>query len=101
MGKATSTEDLSLVFLNIFIAIRTSMHVLPYFWFGTRTYFDMQLYEQKYKLKTLRSNQFIDDAAEEEEHLKSNDVELAQRICIKESLTKENRELLKLTSEEA
>ena len=77
------------------------MHVLPYIWFGTRTYFNMQLCGQKYELKTLRSNQFSDDAAEEEEHLKSNDVEPAQRICIKESLTKENRELLKLASKEA
>ena len=43
MGKATSTKDVFLVFLKNFIVIRTSIHVLPYFWFGTRTYFDMQL----------------------------------------------------------
>ena len=53
-------------------------------------------YEQKYKLKTLRSNQFSDDTAEKEQHLESNDVEPTQRIYINESLTKENRELLKL-----
>ena len=58
-------------------------------------------YEQKYKLKTLRSNQFSDDTAEEEQHLESNDVEPTQRIHINESLTKENRELLKLAREEA
>ena len=37
-------------------------------------------YKQKYKLKTLRSNQFSDDAAEEEQHQESNDVEPKQRI---------------------
>ena len=58
-------------------------------------------YEQKYKLKTLRSNQFSDDTAEKEQHLESNDVEPTQRIYINESLTKENRELLKLAREEA
>ena len=58
-------------------------------------------YEQKYKLKILRSNQFSDDAAEKEQHLESNDVEPTQRIYINEILTKENRELLKLAREEA
>ena len=58
-------------------------------------------YEQKYKLKTLRSNQFSDDAAEEEQHLESNDVEPTQRIYVNKNLTKENRELLKLAREEA
>ena len=56
---------------------------------------------QKYKVKTLRSNQFSDDAAEEEQHLESYHVELTQRVYIKESLTKEDRERLKLAREEA
>ena len=59
------------------------------------------LFEQKYKVKTLRSNQFSDDAAEEEQHLESYHVELTQRVYIKESLTKEDRERLKLAREEA
>ena len=59
-------------------------------------------YEQKYNLETLRSNQFSDDnAAEEEQHLERNDVEHIQRIDINESLAKENRELLKLAREKA
>ena len=58
-------------------------------------------YEQKYKVKTLRSNQFSGDAAEEEQHQEINDVEPTQRIYINESLTKENRELLQFAREEA
>ena len=53
-------------------------------------------YEQKYKLKTLRWNQFSDDV----EPWKSNKVEPTQRIYINESLTKENREIFKLAREE-
>ena len=53
-------------------------------------------FEQKYKVKT-----FSDDAAEEEQHLESNDVESTQRIYINENLTKESRELLELAREEA
>ena len=48
-------------------------------------------------MKTLRSNQFSDNV----EPWKSNDVEPTQRTYINESLTKENRELLKLAMEEA
>ena len=58
-------------------------------------------YEQKYNFETIRSNQFSDDnAAEEEQHLESNDIEHTQRIDINENLAKENREL-KLAREEA
>ena len=57
-------------------------------------------HEQKYKVRTLRWNQFSDDLAEEEQRLESNDVEPTQRIYINESLTKQNRELLKLARED-
>ena len=57
--------------------------------------------EQKYKVKTLQINQFSDDAAEEEQHLESNDIEPTQRTYINVSLTKENKELFKLAKEEA
>ena len=57
-------------------------------------------YQQKFKVKTLIANQFSDDA-EEEEHLKSNDIEPTQTIYINENLTRKSRELLKLTREEA
>ena len=57
--------------------------------------------EQKYKVKTLQTNQFSDDAAEEEQHLESNDIEPTQRTYINVSLTKENKELFKLAREEA
>ena len=49
----------------------------------------------------LRSNKFSDGAVQEEQHLESNEVQPTERIYINESLTKENRELLKLAREEA
>ena len=61
----------------------------------------ISFFEQKYRVKKLRSNQFSDDAAAEEQHLESNHAELAQRLYIQETLTKEDRELLKLSREEA
>ena len=49
----------------------------------------------------LRSNQFSDGAVQEEQHLESIEVQPTERIYVNESLTKENRELLKLAREEA
>ena len=43
MRKAASTKYVSIIFLNTFIVIRTSMYVLTYLWFRTRTSFDTQL----------------------------------------------------------
>ena len=57
-----------------------------------------KVFEQRYKMKTLRSSQFSDDAVVEQ-HLESNGEEPTQKIYINESLTKENRELLKLARE--